>query len=61
MVLQSHIMHKIDKTNKNKTNQHSHLEGEKTPMKKSQSSLPSPFLLPKSNTLSLSSTLISSL
>lgn len=46
MVLQSHIMHKIDKTNKNKTNQHSHLEGEKTPMKKSQSSLPSPFLLP---------------
>lgn len=34
MVLQSHIMHKIDKTNKNKTNQHSHLEGEKTPNEK---------------------------
>lgn len=41
MVLQSHIMHKIDKTNKTKTNQHSHLEGEKT----CQNSLPSPFTL----------------
>lgn len=59
MVLQSHIMHKIDKTNK--TNQHSHLEGENTPLKKSQSSLPSLFSLPKSNTVSLSSILASSL